>query len=132
MTTAQKRFLIVDDDPHNNILTKIVLKKILGEVLVQDFVAPEKGLEYIRSESSRNPEGEKTVLLLDINMPNITGWEFLDIFETMDDRTKSQYDIYILSSSIDPRDIKKAKENPLVIDFIEKPLGVNMMLKLFA
>ena len=131
MTAAQRRFLIVDDDPQNNILSKMALRKSLGEVQVTDFIIPERGLEYIQSEFSL-ATGEKTILLLDLNMPTMSGWEFLEKFETLEDQIKNQFDIYILSSSIDPRDIEKAKENPLIINFIEKPLGKKMLLEMFG
>lgn len=131
MTAAQRRFLIVDDDPQNNILSKMALRKSLGEVQVTDFIIPERGLEYIQSEFTI-AKSEKTILLLDLNMPTMSGWEFLEKFETLEDQIKNQFDIYILSSSVDPREIEKARENPLVINFIEKPLGKKMLLEMFG
>ncbi len=131
MKAAQRRFLIVDDDPQNNIISKMALRKSLGEVQVTDFIIPERGLEYIQSEFTI-AKSEKTILLLDLNMPTMSGWEFLEKFETLEDQIKNQFDIYILSSSVDPREIEKARENPLVINFIEKPLGKKMLLEMFG
>lgn len=131
MTLTQRRFLIVDDDPQNNILSKMALKKSLGEVEVRDFLIPEKGLEYIQSEFSDERE-EKTVLFLDINMPTMSGWEFLEKFEILADFIKMQFEIYILSSSVDPRDLKKVSENSLVLGFIEKPLRKERLLEMFG
>jgi CheY-like chemotaxis protein len=110
----------------------MALKRSLGEVEVTDFIVPEKGLEYIQSELFHNPEGEKAVLFLDINMPTMTGWEFLEKFETLEDKIKNQFDIYIFSSSVDPRDLEKAKSNPLVRDFIEKPLKKATLIQMFG
>ena len=131
-TIAQRRFLIVDDDPQNNSLSKMALKKSLGDVQVQDFIIPEEGFEYIQTAFSLNAEKEKIVLFLDINMPTMSGWEFLEKFETLDEQVKKQFAIYILSSSIDPRDLEKAKENSHIIDFIVKPLGKKMLLEMFG
>ena len=131
MTTTQRRFLIVDDDPQNNILSKMALKKSLGEVEVRDFLIPEKGLEYIQSEFL-DVRGMKTILLLDINMPTMSGWEFLEKFEVLADFIKMQFEIYILSSSVDPRDLKKVSENSLVLGFIEKPLRKERLLEMFG
>ena len=131
-TTEQKRFLIIDDDAQNNLLSKMSLKKTLGDVIVQDFTMPEAGFEYIQSDFFRNPDNDKTVLLLDINMPGMNGWEFLEKFEDLDYTIKNNFDIYILSSSVDPRDIERAHTNPHVIDFIEKPLNKEILMQLFG
>ena len=50
MITKQKRFLLVDDDPENNLLSRIALKKSLGEAEVMDFTFPESALEYIKDK----------------------------------------------------------------------------------
>jgi CheY-like chemotaxis protein len=65
-------------------------------------------------------------------MPTLTGWEFLEVFKTLPEPIKNQFNIYMLSSSIDKQDILCAKENPLVIDFIEKPLSNLILTKIFG
>ncbi|CAN5687007.1 response regulator [soil metagenome] len=132
MTKVMKRFLIVDDDPQNNTLSKMALKKSLGEVLINDFIIPEEGLQFIESEFNNKPYGEKATLFLDINMPTMTGWEFLEKFKEFNESLKEKFTIYILSSSVDPRDIERAKENPHVVGFIEKPLQKKMLLEIFG
>ncbi len=132
MTNRAKRFILVDDDLFSNLLTKIVLKKSLGEVEVKDFTIPELALEYISTEFETNDSEERATLFLDINMPTLTGWEFLDKFETFTEPIKHQFNIYMLSSSIDPIDIQRAKLNPLVIDFIEKPINKSFLIKTFG
>ncbi|MBA3986288.1 MAG: response regulator [Flavobacteriales bacterium] len=132
MTQITKRFLLVDDDPTSNFISRMALKKSLGEVHINVFTIPEDGLEFIKSGPSHNPPDGKTTLFLDINMPSISGWEFLEAFELFDASIKEQYNIYILSSSLDPSDINRAKANPLVLDFIEKPLNNATLLKIFG
>ncbi len=73
MTQKTKRFLLVDDDPLNNSLTKMTLKKSFEKVHVNDFTIPEDGLEFMKFEPSHNPPDGKTTLFLDINMPTISG-----------------------------------------------------------
>lgn len=132
MTQITKRFLLVDDDPLNNYLSKMILKKSFEGVQVNDFTIPEDGLEFIKSGSSHNSSDGKTTLFLDINMPIISGWEFLEAFALFDAQIKDQYNIYILSSSVDFNDINRAKVNPLVLDFIEKPLNKAVLVKMFG
>ena len=132
MTKSTKQFIIVDDDPFSNFLSKTVLLKSFGEVAVKDFLVPEEALDYIKEEYEYSSREEKIVLFLDLNMPTITGWEFLELFKTFSPSVRSQFRIYILSSSIDPLDIERAKQNPLVIDFIEKPLSKGALVELFG
>ncbi|MEH6769630.1 response regulator [Maribacter arcticus] len=132
MTLITKRFLLVDDDPLNNYITKRTLEISLGEVHITDFTNPEDGLEFIKSEPIHNPTDGKTTLFLDINMPLLSGWEFLEAFDLLDASIKEQYNIYILSSSVDHYDINLAKVNPFVLDFIEKPLNQAMIVKIFG
>lgn len=132
MTQITKRFLLVDDDPLNNSLNKMILKKSFNLVQINAFTTPEDGLEFMKSEPYHNPPDGKTTLFLDINMPSISGWEYLEKFDLFDNSIKEQYNIYILSSSVDPKDINRAKENPYVIDFIEKPLKKASLFKIFG
>ena len=132
MKTLIKQFLIVDDDPQNNSLSRMAIRKVLGNVPVKDFEVPETGLEYIGKDFETGSSDEKTVLLLDINMPTMTGWEFLEEFDKLSENIKMQFQIYMLSSSVDPSDIERATSNPLVTDFIEKPLNKEALERMFG
>jgi CheY-like chemotaxis protein len=132
MTTPPKQFLLVDDDPTNNLLSKMIIKRALGDVNIKDFLASDEALTYIQTEFEHNPSKAEVTLFLDINMPSINGWEFLEQFNTFSDKLKKQFSIYILSSSIDPTDINRAKLNPLVVDFIEKPLNKTLLTQMFG
>ena len=100
----------------------------MSEAEIQTFNFPVKGFEYITKEYSNtdNP----TVLLLDINMPTWSGWDFLDNFEKLDEKIKKQFKIYMLSSSIDTNDKQRAKENKNVVNYIEKPLSEKTVLSI--
>jgi CheY-like chemotaxis protein len=132
MISSAIRFLIVDNDPINNSICKMVLKQSLGDVEVKDFIHPELALEYIEAEYEAKQFDDRTTLFLDINMPILTGWEFLMEFNLFGSQIKNQFDIYMLSSSVDPDDIQRAKSNPLVIDIAEKPLKKPFLEKLFG
>jgi len=127
-----KKIVIVDDDPQNNSISKMALKKVLGEVEVTEFIIPERGLEYIEINFPQKLVIDRVTLFLDLNMPTMTGWEFLEKFKSFAEPVKMQFDIYILSSSINPKDIERAKGNPDVVDFIEKPLNRASLLKIFS
>ncbi len=99
-------------------------------IYVIDFIKPEQGFEYI--ESYKNNEAIiPTVLFLDINMPTMSGWEFLEKFDKLDEKVKEQFSVYITSSSIDDRDIEMAKANRYIKRYIVKPANVAVIKKLY-
>lgn len=132
MTNLPKLFLLVDDDNLCNLLTKMAIQKSLTGAEVRDFIAPDAALKFIETEFENEPEEDNKVLFLDINMPKLSGWEFLDIFETFPMQVKNQFKIYMLSSTIDPADIQRAKLNPHIIDFIEKPISKDFLVGAFS
>ena len=115
------RFIIVDNDPVNNLLCSLTIRDVAREAEIQTFDFPVKAFEHIATTHLNTDD--VTVLLLDINMPIWSGWDFLDNFEMLDEKIKSQIKIYIISSSIDTNDKHRARENKNVIDYIEKPLS---------
>jgi len=110
---------IIDDDPIFIFGTKILLKnnEFCDTILVSNN--GQEGVECLESfleENKKLPE----LIFLDLNMPVLDGWGFLDAFnESFKDLNIK---IYILSSSIDSRDLERSKEYSLVKDFIAKPL----------
>lgn len=115
------RFLIIDDDAGNNILCEILIKKTIGISDVQTFTEPLKAVHYIMNEY-RNDSSVPTVLFLDINMPDMTGWEVLDKFRDIRQIIQESMSIYLVSSSVDENDKQRANQNPFVTEYIEKPL----------
>lgn len=129
--TEIKHFLIVDDDRQNNLLTELALRKSFAEVNITVFIVPELALEYIETKFQQTTNNV-TMIILDINMPTMTGWEFIKKFNTFGQTIKKQFSIYMLSSSIDLADINRAKTNPLITDFIKKPLNRLVAAKMFG
>src|SRR6266702_4026755 len=109
-------YIIVDDDPINNMICNMTLRKALGAVEAKTFTEPEEGLEYIKNNFNIN--SDHTILFLDLNTPVLTGWQFLDEYENFSEEVKMQINIYLLSSSIDKRDWEKSKKNKYVKGFL--------------
>ncbi len=123
------KFILVDDDSFTNLLHDMILKDTLGEETdVQAFTYPAKGLEFIQEKYAA--EFGNTILFLDINMPRINGWEFLEQYEKFSEEVKMQINIYILSSSLDWRDKDRASVNPIVKGFISKPLDIEIITEI--
>ena len=80
------RFIIVDNDPVNNLLCSLTIRDVAREAEIQTFNFPVDGFKYLAKEYADTTN--HTVLLLDINMPMWSGWDFLDNFEKLDDKIK--------------------------------------------
>lgn len=127
MANKYTLYIIVDDDPINNFITQRIILKANPDADVVTFTEPEEGLEYVLSLFAKPNDG-KAILLLDINMPAMTGWQFMEHLEREGKVVGEQLLIYILSSSIDAADREKAKVNSYIRDYIMKPLTAEVVL----
>jgi CheY-like chemotaxis protein len=112
------QFLIVDDDSVNNMVCKAVIKSVTGEKNTICFNNPLEALKYFEVEKQIHP----ILLFLDLNMPEMNGWEWLERYRHLPDITKEKVNIYILSSSVNPTDIARANSHNLVTGYVVKPL----------
>ena len=107
---------LVDDDPINNLINKRLLGKVGIAGTIVEFL---EGEEALKKLNDIDPS-ESLLIFLDINMPVLNGWEFLNKYqEAFTERTDK---IVILSSSIDYQDRFKAQGYQVVSGFLEKPL----------
>lgn len=126
------RFIVVDDDPINNIICKAVIRNSYAEMDVLIFEYPEKALKYIENEYSNTETNISTILLLDINMPIISGWQFLERYNHFSNTLKNNFSIYILSSSISESDKDLAANNTQVKGYLEKPFMTEKLTRIIA
>jgi CheY-like chemotaxis protein len=127
--TLKQVFIIVDDDPINNQICRFVLTKTYPNTRVIEFLCPHDGLNYLTEEFAENEE-TNAILFLDINMPGLSGWEFLDLYNVLPKSLKERVRVYLLSSSVDERDRSRAGENKYVESFISKPLTIGVLQKI--
>lgn len=116
-----KMALLIDDNQIDNIINKRILQNHNFVDKILTFQSAKDAIDYLKI-NSENFELFPDFLLLDIRMPEMDGFEFLDEFEKINSPFKGQCHIYILSSSLDPLDQKKIAENKYVIKFLGKPL----------
>lgn len=123
--------LLVDDDDINNFISIKLIKKAVSSAEIiaclNGKLAIDKLLEIQREDASRLPD----YILLDINMPVMNGWEFLEEYSRLNIDAAGKTKIFIISSSVFSNDINKAKSFPLVTDFVSKPLNVEKIRELF-
>ncbi len=119
----KQRYMVVDDDTTNNMICQFTIKRFDKEAEIKMFTIPEDALASIKEEYSETRGALPTVLFLDVNMPSMTGWDFLDAFLQFEEWVKDQFTIYILSSSIEDF-TEEAKTYPFIQGFLSKPLKI--------
>lgn len=127
-STIKFACIIDDDNIYVSLIKKIIKSKNLCDELIV-FNNGKQSLDYFENISNENVPD---VIFLDINMPVMDGWEFLEQFKKIKTRINKNIPIYMVSSSIDPADINRAKSLPVIHDYIPKPLNIKKLESIFA
>jgi response regulator RpfG family c-di-GMP phosphodiesterase len=120
-----KQFIIIDDDATTLFYTSAVIKKFFFYNQVISFKDPSKAVGYFENVFIAEPC--ESVVLLDINMPELSGWDVLDRLQMLPHIVKEKLLTLIVSSSIDPQDKIKGNEYSLVSAYIEKPFSIKKL-----
>lgn len=129
--TKLSSICIIDDDEIYTFLLKKTLKKINVCNEIIEYINGLDGIEKIKA-LIEHQEDLPDLILLDINMPLLDGWEFLDEYKKLKQKIDKRISIYIVSSSISNTDIEKAKSHLEVIDFLTKPIEAQTLINICA
>lgn len=124
----QHHFLLVDDSTLDLFINEKMLKVNQMAASIRKFLDPRECLEFIQSEAS----DESYIILLDLQMPIMNGFGFVEAFQEFHQALQKRFHIFMLSSTVDTGDIKKAKSMEGIIDILSKPLDPKMLKKLMA
>jgi CheY-like chemotaxis protein len=131
MNTSSEKplFILIDDDPINNSISRLTIMNAISAVEVIVFSDPILGLRFLKDHFKLHT-ATSTVLLLNLNMPFMTGWEFLDRFGDLETTIRERIRIFILSSSIDIADRIRSGSIPFVKGYLTKPLSAQVVMSL--
>jgi CheY-like chemotaxis protein len=117
--------MCIDDDPIVLMLNDLILREQSFCHYLIKIDKAEVALDYFEAQSKLPAEAQSlpAIIFLDINMPVMDGWEFLEAFTNRFQIFHDQIKVIILSSSVNPADLEMAENHPLVIGFMPKPLG---------
>ena len=123
-----KKLLLVDDDENFNFLSKRIIRKQFPDCEVHVVLNGQEALDYLQTAA-----GMPEVILLDLNMPVINGYEFLIEYEALN-LIPNRPPVFILSSSILQEDHNLPEKHKDVKGFFEKPLALHHLqqIALFA
>jgi CheY-like chemotaxis protein len=117
--------MLVDDNPDDNFFHEREIKQNNPENIVVTQNSATKALEYLKLNPDEHPH--PGLIFLDINMPRMNGWEFLEEYSRLDEKIRSRVLIVMLTTSENPDDLAKAKGWSFVADYRSKPLTEGMM-----
>ncbi|WP_416444999.1 response regulator [Leeuwenhoekiella sp. A16] len=115
--TKELKIFLVDDQKITNFINKKIIDIAGVSKFVYDFIDPKEALDKLE-------ENQPNLILLDLNMPDIDGWGFLDRMEEKNTDAK----VVIVTSSTSPFDVEKAKNYNRVIQYITKPLNKDILI----
>ncbi|BDD01771.1 response regulator [Persicobacter psychrovividus] len=118
--TSLTKILLIDDEEATNFYHKHIISEIGVAEKIECF---ENGTDAINYLLKNNEDNDRTLIFLDLNMPGISGWEFMEIFGNLKSITDFRNTkLYILTTSVHDDDEFKALEDMSINGFINKPL----------
>jgi CheY-like chemotaxis protein len=137
MTVAIKKYhnvMLIDDNEIDNLINQKMIEA--SDICENIFVhSGAKGaIEFLKNieKLAKGPLDLylPEVIFLDIDMPLMDGFQFLDEFEKLSDVVKNNCKVIMLTSSLNPQDMSKAKKNKYVLKYLNKPLTQDNLKKI--
>ncbi|MCB7480465.1 response regulator [Christiangramia sediminis] len=123
-----KSIYVIDDDEIFQFMIRRSIKAIDENIKVKVCSNGKKAIAELKNEMEEIPD----IILLDINMPVMDGWEFLRHYSKVKSKVKKDISIYMVSSSANPSDIDKAKDIQILSGYIPKPIDRNELKKIIT
>lgn len=120
---------IVDDDPIHQQIAKIMIERQAISSHIRVFSDAQDVLGLLR-ENAGDVQALPDLILLDLNMPVMDGWEFLEEYAEFQDQLPKQIRIFVLTSSIDEKDKERVNAYSFVTGYLTKPLSKEIIAHL--
>ncbi len=121
--------ILVDDDKITNFINKQVIKRADLDVTVKVNNSVIEALSYLQGIDEHTVEEypRPGIIFLDINMPGMNGWDFIDEYKKLPEQQKKRIVIAMLTTSINPDDESVANQTPEINMYLKKPLTVKKL-----
>lgn len=125
--------MLIDDNEIDNLINQKMIESINMTENIFIHSGAKSALEYLKNIEKIKIGAENflpELIFLDIDMPLMDGFQFIDEFDKLSDTTKLYCKIVLLTSSLDPKDISKSKKNTQILKYMNKPLSQDNLKKL--
>jgi CheY-like chemotaxis protein len=124
--TKKLHFIVIDDSKLDCFIAEKIIRNTGMSDTIKSFLQAKDALEHIKT--AQHEDGTHTIVLVDIQMPIMNGFEFVEAFETLSAAIKANYTLYVISSSINDNDLNRVNTYASVKQFVNKPLTTNSLV----
>lgn len=130
MSLIKTIHVIDDDEIYSFTIDRVLTRAQIADKVV--FFTDGKAAINFLTENTNNPDQLPEMILLDINMPVMNGWGFLEAYAALLPQIKKKITLYVVSSSISAEDFALVKKNKVVTDYLVKPLTLDKLSEIAA
>lgn len=123
MNAVLHNICLIDDDKIYQFTARKMLESTRLTKDIKSFYDGSEAIAYFRDENNKDSDALPDVIFLDINMPVMNGWEFLEAFQELHKNFPKPIQLYVVSSSVDDSDIQRSRQYETVKDYIIKPIN---------
>ncbi|MTI38135.1 response regulator [Fulvivirga lutimaris] len=120
---------LIDDDSITNFVNKIIIERNYSSAKIKEFLIASDALNQLQANYVNGSE-LPNFIFLDINMPEMNGWEFLEAYKKLDPKITDRIKLFMLTSSQNEDDVERAGRCKVIKKFVSKPLKENDVVEI--
>ncbi len=125
--------MLIDDNEIDNLINQKMIEAANIAETIYIHTGARSAIEFLKNVEKLESGGHQllpSIIFLDIDMPLMDGFQFLDEFEKLSEAAKTKSKVVMLTSSINPQDLNRSKKHKYVAEYINKPLSQESLMKL--